>query len=338
MTIALEPGLAATLAQLALAGVEREFPNKPEHVLFSGSDAHTPRELHPAFYGCYDWHSAVHSHWLLVRVARLFPALHDVSRIRAVLASHLTQKKIAAEIAYVLAPGRESFERPYGWAWLFKLVQELREWQDADAVLWLSHLDPLAQILASRFADHLSRQHYPVRSGVHSNTAFAMGMAWDYGAAAGGGDLLAALEEAARRFFAADRDAPARWEPNGNDFLSPCLVEAGLMRRVMQGIHYARWLEGFLPGLATVQPANLLTPVSVSDRGDAQGVHLDGLNLSRAWCLRTMAHALAVKDARRPILIDSAGQHLRAGLRHVQSGDFLGEHWLGSFALLASTS
>jgi hypothetical protein len=329
---------AASFAGIALEGVSREYPNKPDHTLFSSGDARTPRDLHPAFFGCYDWHSAVHSHWMLARLMRLFPKLSQANAIAAVLADHFSARNIESELAYASHPDRATFERPYGWAWMFRLVQELSEWADPQSVQWTTRLRPFAELFAGRLIAFLPRQRYPIRAGVHSNTAFALGFAWDYAKAAGNAELASAVEKTAQRFFGNDRDVPARWEPNGNDFFSPSLIEADLMRRLLEPRHFARWLEGFLPGLATGQPANLLEPAVVSDRSDAQGVHLDGLNLSRAWCLRAVADTLDSGDARQSILLGSADAHLKAGLAHVASGDFLGQHWLGTFAVYALTS
>jgi hypothetical protein len=326
---------ASSFARLALAGVVREFPNKPDHVLGSREDARTPRAFHPAFYGSYDWHSSVHSHWLLARVLRLFPALPEADDIHAVFARHFSQAALSAELAYLDRPNQMAFERSYGWAWLFRLTLEMMESTFGDAKVMTARLKLIADVFAQRWIDYLSRQHYPIRAGVHTNTAFALGFAHDYALGAKIPALAQAVGTAALRFFQGDRDSPARWEPNGNDFFSPGLMEADLMSRLLAGPHFARWLQGFLPGLETGQPTNLLEPAVVSDRADAQGVHLDGLNLSRAWCLRRIAKAHDARDPRREILSASASQHLAAGLAHVESGDFLGEHWLASFAVYA---
>ena len=329
---------ASIFARIALDGVIREYPNKPEHLFNSRADARTPRQLHPAFYGCYDWHSAVHSHWMLLRILRMFPGLPESAEINAVLNTHFSGKNIAAELDYIQQPGRTSFERPYGWAWMFKLVQEIAESNDPDLMRWLPQLKPLADVFAARMIAYLPLQHHAIRTGVHSNTAFALGFAWDYAKANGNAKLAATVETSAQRLYGSDRDAPARWEPSGNDFFSPSLIEADLMRRLLNPQHFARWLEGFLPGLATGQPQNLLTPTVVSDRKDPQGVHLDGLNISRAWCMHGIANVLHSLDSRQAILRDGANAHLEAGISRAVSGDFLGEHWLGTFAVFALTS
>ncbi len=333
MASLLDTRLAASFARLALAGIEREFPNKPEHVFNSAHDAHTPRELHPAFYGCYDWHSSVHTHWLLARLLHRFPDLAPAQAMRDVLERHFSAASLAQEFAYAEGDNRSAFERPYGWAWYFRLVEETSG--DPAMREWTARLRPLADLFSSRLQAWLDRQRYPIRTGVHSNTAFALACAWDYSGICADAPLRQAVEAAAVRFFQADRDAPARWEPNGNDFLSPSLAEADLMRRIMNGAHFARWLESFLPGIATAQPAVLFEPVTATDPRDGQGVHLDGLNLSRAWCLRGIAQALEAGDPRRSILLASAAAHLEAGLAQVESGDFLGEHWLATFAVNA---
>jgi len=321
---------ASVFASLALAGVVRQYPHKPDHVLNSAADALTPKQMHPAFYGCYDWHSSVHSHWMLVRLLHLFPALPEADAIRILLASHLSRSNLQRELGYAQGPGRASFERPYGWAWFFKLAEELHAEESMhdryDAVA------PLAECFAERLIDWLPRQRHPIRTGVHSNTAFALGFGLDYARAVGNVALEKAVVRAALRFFGEDRAAPASWEPSGNDFFSPSLMEADLMRRVMDATAFDKWLTGLLPGL---EQSGLLIPVLVTDRGDAQGVHLDGLNLSRAWCLKGIAAAL---PARQAALAAAMQAHLKAGLAHVKSGDFLGEHWLGTFAVYALTS
>jgi hypothetical protein len=324
----IEPKQASSFAKLALAGVVREFPHKPDHVLNGPSDARTPRELHPAFYGCYDWHSAVHSHWLMVRLLDV-PNLPEAPGIKALLAEHLSIGNLEAELAYVKQPSRLSFERPYGWAWFFKLTEALLV--RPDMAKESAAMRPLAECFAERLIDWLPRQRYPIRTGVHSNTAFALAFALDYARTANHKALERAVTEAALRLYGQDRDAPVAWEPSGNDFFSPALMEADLMRRILDAGAFRDWFAEFIPN---VERCALLTPAVVSDRGDAQGVHLDGLNLSRAWCLKGIAAALPAKAV---LLHDAAQVHLDAALQHVESGDFLGEHWLGTFALYALT-
>lgn len=334
----LNPTLASTLAQMAIAGLTREYPHQPEHVLNAATDLRTPRQLHPAFYGCYDWHSAVHSHWMLARLLRAVPDLPEAAAIHALFKAHFSETALAAELAYLHEANRMGFERPYGWAWFFKLVTEVAaQGEVRDAPAWRARLQPIADVFAARLIDHLPRQTYAIRAGTHGNTAFALGFAWDYARASGRDDLAGALRSAALRLYDADRDGPAIFEPGGNDFLSPCLIEADLMTRFHDAAGFARWLGRFLPGIIGGAAARLLDPARVSDRADAQGVHLDGLNLSRAWCLRTIADHLPPGETRRTALHAAARTHLQAGLAHVKSGDFLAEHWLASFAVYALT-
>jgi hypothetical protein len=326
---------ASAFAKLALKGASREFPNKPGHVLLNDKDNKTPKELHPAFYGCYDWHSAVHGHWMLVRALRAHPDLPEAKAIRALLAGHFTAEKLKAEADYFNRPEAKSFERPYGWAWLLKLAEELHTWDDADAKTWAQNMKPLADLIAERYVSFFPKQTYPIRAGVHSNTAFGLAFAHDYAVAVGDKKLREAIETRAKSYYGKDADAPARWEPDGADFLSPSLCEADLMRRVLPANEFRGWFKAYLPGAAKGEPANLFAPATVTDRTDPQLVHLDGLNLSRAWCLRGIAGALPKDDPARAALVASAEKHLVAGLKHVASGDYAGEHWLASFAVWA---
>jgi Protein of unknown function (DUF2891) len=329
---------AAAFAKLALKGIQREFPNKPGTVLNSKADIKGPRDFHPAFYGSFDWHSSVHGHWMLVRVLRRFPELPEAQQIRAVLAEHLTAKNLQAEADYFKEPNRQSFERTYGWAWLLKLAEELHGWDDADAKEWSKNLQPLADVIVERYLAFLPKQTYPIRSGVHPNTAFGLAFAHDYARAVKHKELAKLIEQRSRDYFAKDADAPARWEPDGADFFSPSLMEADLMRRVLPAAEYRAWLKGYLPGLAKGEPKSLLEPAMVADRSDPQIVHLDGLNLSRAWCMNGIARSLAKDDPARKVLTESAARHADAALRHVASGDYAGEHWLASFAVYLLTS
>jgi hypothetical protein len=331
-------------AALALGCVRREYPNKIDHVMSDASQAGSPRELHPAFYGCYDWHSAVHGHWLLVRLLRLgAPGSLPEADIRAALGGNLTDANVRAEDEYFRDPGRAPYERPYGWAWLLKLHEELYRWADPDAARWFDALRPLAATITGKYLSFFPKQKYPVRVGTHFNTAFGLAFAWDYAEALSGGHgekaldatslRQAGLSERARTYFADDRDAPAGWEPSGDDFLSPSLVEADLMRRVLGADEFPRWFDTFLPGLEGGRPANLLAPADVTDRTDPKIVHLDGLNLSRAWCMRSIAGALPGDSPRRATLERAAARHAEATLPHVTSGDYAGEHWLATFAV-----
>jgi len=240
---------ARPFARLALDCVQRELPNSIQHLINEPGDVRRPRELHPAFYGCLDWHSAVHGHWLLVRLLRTVPGLPEAAAIRAALDANLTAANIAAEVAYFAAPNRGSYERTYGWAWLLQLAAELHAWRDDDARRWAAHLQALTDAIIARYLAFLPRQTYPIRTGVHANTAFGLALALDFARATGHGALETLLVERATTYFAADRDAPAAWEPSGEDFLSPSLMEADLMRRVLPAGSFVPWLHGFLPRL-----------------------------------------------------------------------------------------
>jgi hypothetical protein len=281
----------------------------------------SPRALHPAFYGCFDWHSAVHGHWTLARLVRVVPGLRERAAIQALFDETLTPKNLAVEAAYCAA--RPAFERPYGWAWLLELARELT------GTRWAGALAPLVDVLVCAFLDFLPKQTYPIRAGVHANTAFALGLALDYARGAAHAELERRVVERATTYFAEDRDAPAAWEPSGDDFLSPVLVEADLMRRVLAREVFLDWLHRFLPYL----PPSLQRPATVSDRADGKLAHLDGLNLSRAWCLRAIAQELPDSDPLRPAFVAAATAHAHAGLAHVTTGSYAGEHWLASFAV-----
>lgn len=329
---------ASSFARLALKGTDKEYPNKPEHVMAGPDDVKPPKALHPAFYGCYDWHSSVHGHWMLARLLRLFPDLPEAARIRSMLRDHLTAEKLQAEADYFARKDSKSFERPYGWAWLLKLAEELHGWDDPDAREWSRNLTPLADAIVARYLDFFPRQTYPIRTGVHPNTAFGLSFAIDYARAVGDSRLRARVEERARAYFAADIDAPAKWEPSGADFFSPCLMEADLMRRVLSPAEFPAWFARFLPGASQGEPPSLFTPATVTDRTDPQLVHLDGLNLSRAWCMRSIAEALPAGDPAREALATSSSRHAASALEHVASGDYAGEHWLASFAVYLLTT
>lgn len=324
---------ASAFARLALNGIRTEYPNKPADVLNGPADVRSPRAVHPAFYGSFDWHSSVHGHWMLVRVLRTFPDLPEAREARAALGENLTAANLKAEADYFARPNAKSFERMYGWAWLLKLAEELHGWDDPDGRAWAANLRPLAAVIAERYLAFLPKQTYPIRSGVHPNTAFGMTFALDYARAVGNRPLRELLEDRARAYYLRDADAPARWEPDGADFLSPSLCEADLMRRVLPPAEFRAWLDRYLPGLAKGEPKTLFEPAAVTDRTDPQLVHLDGLNLSRAWCLNGIAASLPKDDPRRPVLLAAAARHAAAGLEHVASGDYAGEHWLASFAV-----
>jgi hypothetical protein len=329
---------ASEFAQLALKALRKEYPNKPGDVLNSDKDVKPTRAVHPAFYGSFDWHSSVHGHWMLVRLLRRFPDLPEKKQIREVLSEHLTAKNLRAEADSFARANAQSFERPYGWAWLLKLAEELHGWDDPDGREWSKNLQPLTDVIVTRYVAYFPKQTYPIRSGVHPNTAFGLAFAHDYARAVGHKPLRELVEERAREYFAADESAPAAWEPDGADFFSPSLMEADLMRRVLSEAEFRTWFKRFLPDVAKGEPAGLLRPAKVTDRKDPQLVHLDGLNLSRAWCMRGVAAALPKDDAARRVLSLAARRHAETALRHVASGDYAGEHWLASFAVYLLTT
>jgi DUF2891 family protein len=324
---------ASHFARLALKCVAREYPNKPEHVMNDGRDVQSPRTLHPAFYGCYDWHSSVHGHWMLVRLMKMFPNLPEAVEIRKAVGANLTAENIQIETAYLKQPNRQSFERTYGWAWLLKLAEELSMWNNAEGKTWSTNLQPLVSALVNQYIVFLPKQTYPIRTGVHPNTAFGLAFAFDYAKTVNNERLAAIVGERSRAYFSKDSNYPAMWEPGGEDFFSPALMEADLMRRVLQPAEFRRWFQRFLPQLAAGVPKTLLRPAIVTDRSDPKLVHLDGLNLSRAWCMRSIASALPRANSARSVLAASANLHTRAALTHVGSGDYAGEHWLASFAI-----
>lgn len=309
----LTPEIASAFARVALANVQREYPRRLDQLLTGPGTEWQPRKLHPAFYGSYDWHSAVHMHWLLARILRVHFGVPEAGDIAALLEKHLSAEAIKLELAFFNSPGGKSFERPYGWAWLLKLQAELREldrWHQATA--------PLAEEIARRFTKYIQGSPYPVRAGAHGNTAFACVLALDYAQAAKDPLLKRDIQAVAKRWYINDRDYPVRYEPSADDFLSPALVEALLMKRVLPEAEFADWMKAFLP-----DPGSLAEPPTVSDHADAKQSHLDGLCLSRAWCFAQLGYP------------EVAEKHLAAGMPHVVGGDYNGEHWLASFAALA---
>ena len=338
----LTPELASRFAQMALVNIAREYPSKLDHVINGPGDVRIPSELHPVFHGSFDWHSCVHSHWMLARLLRRFPAAGYAPAIRALFDRRFRAADVAGELAYLRQKNRGSFVRTYGWAWLLKLVEELELGvvSAGDAAHFHRYRDalaPLAAAFAGLYHQYLPRQRVPLRYGLHPNSAFGLAFAIDYARTVADAPLLELCREKALDWFAADTDYPARFEPSGNEFLSPALIEADLMARVLDPASFGSWLRRFLPGLESGQPQVLFTPAVAGDPTDAQMVHLDGLNLSRAWCLRHIASTLGADDARAPRLHDAAEQHLTAGLPSVQSGDYMGEHWLATFAVHALT-
>lgn len=296
-------------------------------------DVLSPKTMHPVFYGCYDWHSSVHGHWMLIRLLWLFPDLPEAAQIRAALDANLSAHNVQVEVQYLDQPGRKSFERTYGWAWLLKLAEELHGWNDAQGQQWSKNLEPLVQAIVTRYLDFLPRQTYPIRTRVHPNTAFGIAFAMDYARATKNEKLEEMLLERSTTYYGGDKDAPLSWEPGGEDFFSPTLMEADLMRRVLTPEKFREWFRRFVPTLVKGPVRNLLEPAVVSDRTDPKIVHLDGLNLSRAWCLLGIASSLPAGDATKEKLVESAKKHAEDALAHVASGNYEGEHWLASFAV-----
>jgi len=328
---------ATRFANLALDCVHKEYPNKIAHVLNGDQDVKPPRELTPAFYGCYDWHSSVHGHWLLVRLARTFPGPPFVPKARAAVAQSLTPEHIAGEVQYMNGPGRTTFERPYGLAWLLQLVAELREWNDPQARQWSETLEPLEHEAAARLKEWLPKLTRPIRIGEHDQTAFSFALILDWARAAGDRDVDQLLRSRIDTFYLNDRNCPMAYEPSGQDFLSPCLAEADLMRRMLAPDRFASWLRAFLPSIPADGSSSWLEPAIVTDPTDPKLAHLDGLNLSRAWMLEGIAAGLPANDARRASLLAVAKHHREAGLKAVTGDHYEGAHWLGTFAVYLAT-
>jgi Protein of unknown function (DUF2891) len=338
----LDVGAATRFAALALKCLHQEYPNHISHTLNSDADARPPRELTLAFYGCLDWHSDVHGHWLLVRLMRLFPDAPFAAAARVEVARSLTPQHIAGEIAYLRAPGRASFERPYGLAWLLQLAAELRRFDDTEARGWSATLAPLESEVAARLESYLPKLRYPIRIGEHDQSAFSLGLMWDWAAVSGATQMRAVLGDAAERFYLHDRNCPLAYEPSGEDFLSPCLAEADFMRRVLAPPEFARWLASFLPQIPHGRSASTdltawLEPGVVTDRADPKLAHIDGLNLSRGWMLEGIAHGLPPHDPRIAALLDTAAKHAAAALPAVTGEHYEGGHWLGTFAVYLTT-
>jgi hypothetical protein len=323
------------VARTAVANATRAYPYALVAVVAGPADLPLPRDRHPAFHGCYDWHSAVHTHWLLVRLLRRHGDQIDRDAALAVLDAHLTPANLAVETAVLRT--EPAFERPYGWAWLVALAAECTAAAPelAPARAWAEVLVPATDLVVGLVLDWLPRAGRPVRDGTHASTAFALGLLLDAAATLGRDDLAAAITAYVGEWFVPDRDAPLVWEPSGQDFLSPGLSEADLVRRVLDPAAFSGWLDGFWPGLVARLPHNLLAPVEVRDRTDGQLGHLDGLNLSRSWSLSRLASALGADDPRRAVLQDAAEVHLAAGLPALAEDGYLSTHWLGTFAMLA---
>ncbi len=320
---------AERLSRLAFECIDQEYPNKLGQVLGDSSYLAPPSTLHPTFYGCFDWHSAVHGHWSLVRILKEYPNISGAGEIRKKISANLTPTNIAREVAYFDDVHNKNYERTYGWAWLLKLVEELDGWEDEEGQSWRQALRPLENLMVEKFEAFLPKLTYPIRVGEHPNTAFALSLAWDYAEKVKRDSLRLLIESRARAYYLDDKNCPIGWEPGGFDFLSPCLEEADIMSRVLPQKEFQKWMKGFLPSLESLEPAE------VSDRSDGKLVHLDGLNLSRAWVLYRLAERLPEQESGIRNLADL---HLAASLPEVSGGDYAGGHWLASFALYALAS
>ncbi len=331
MSTVLDSELAVRLAGMALDSIQREYPNHVSHWLNDDTDARTPRELHPAFFGCLDWHSAVHNHWLLARLLGRFPEADFARQAQALLEEQLTARNIAGECEYLATPGREGFERPYGWAWLLALDSELAPWPGLRRTL-----GPLAGLIAKWIGPWLTALPYPVRAGEHSNTAFSLALMLDWARESGNQAVEETITAAARRFYGEDRGASFAWEPSGHDFISPVLAEADVMSRVFEPEKFAEWLEDFLPGIPT-NGGGWLTPAVMPESTDYKLAHLPGVNLSRGWMLAAVCKRLPDADPRRKALDAAAHTHLEAGLSAALRADYGASHWLPTFAVRALT-
>jgi Protein of unknown function (DUF2891) len=325
----------AAFAELALAGLDKEYPNKPQHVMTGPESKLSPRELHPAFFGCFDWHSSVHGHWMLLRLLKLHPDHDLAAEIRRRLDAHFQRELIQREADYFKERENASFERMYGWAWCLRLAAELHAWDDPQGRQWRTNIRPLENKLVELTMAYLPKLSFPVRTGVHPDTAFALAQTLDYAETVGNAELAQLVSRRSRNYYFDDAKYNDAYEPSGEDFFSPALNEADLMRRVLKPAEFASWLDRFLPGLGVGSAKRLLAPVEVSDVADPKLVHLAGLNLSRAWALAGIAHGLPAQDPRMKRLDDAAAQHAEKGLSYVFSGHYEGEHWLATFAIYA---
>ena len=323
----------SAFAKLALEGIVREFPNKPSNVMDTADDVRSPKQMHPVFYGSFDWHSSVHGHWMLTRLLKRYPDAEIANEIRATLNKQFDAQALKGEAKYFAADHNKSFERMYGWAWFMQLIAELHDWEDSDAKRWRKDLQPVEQQILKRMNDYLPKLKYPIRTGTHRDTGFALGMLLDYARETNNDELEKLLIKKANEFYSADVKYPAHYEPSGHDFFSSGFNEADLMRRVLPQAEYVKWLDQFLPQLSKKEMGPMMEPVEVSDVTDGHLVHLAGLNLSRAWTMKGIADALPNQDARIKILRQSIRAHAEAGLKYVTSGHYEGEHWLASFAV-----
>ncbi|MEM7315555.1 MAG: DUF2891 domain-containing protein [Planctomycetota bacterium] len=325
-------------SRLALKGMDQEYPNKPSNVVVDKASVRTPQEMHPAFYGCFDWHSALHGHWMLIRILKHYPDVSNADEIRVKLASHLTAENITKETEYFEERQNKSFERMYGWAWTFRLAAELHTWDDPQGKQWRENIRPLENKIVELTEGYLPRLSFPIRTGVHPDSGWALGQTIDYARTVGNKSLEQLVVQRCRDFYLKDRDYPAAYEPSGEDFFSAGLNEADTMRRVLDKSEFSEWLDQFFPGLKDKELGTLLTPIPVSDVTDGKLVHLAGLDLSRGWTLQGIASALDADDPRAKILKDAATAHADMGYKYVFSGHYEGEHWLATFAIYMHTN
>jgi len=326
----LDQEMASRLAKIPIACLNKEFPNKLNQVLGDPADLKNPEELHPAFYGCFDWHSSVHGHWMLIKLVKLFPDMPEKDQIFRIMDQNLSPENINSEIEYFQGEYNKTFERTYGWAWLLKLTQELNDWDHTKGRIWLKNIMPLAELIREKYIDFLPKLTYPIRTGEHPNTAFGLSLAYDYASSLNDADFKELIESRSKNYYLDDKNCPISWEPNGFDFLSPCLEEANLIQKILNKEQFQVWIADFIPDFSSI------TPAIVSDRSDPKIVHLDGLNFSRTWCLFGISNA--IEESLKDELIQKAVNHFNASFPHLSSGNYEGEHWLTSFAILAITS
>jgi hypothetical protein len=329
-TMRLNQESATRLAKIPIACLQKEFPNKLNQVLGDHNDLKNPEVLHPAFYGCFDWHSSVHGHWMLIKLVKLFPDIPEKDEIFMIMNQNLSPENINSELVYFQGEYNKTFERTYGWAWLLKLVQELNDWEHPKSKIWLDNIMPLAELISEKYIDFLPKLTYPIRTGEHPNTAFGLSLAYDYASSMNDVKFKELIETRSRDYYQEDKNCPISWEPNGFDFLSPCLEEANLMQKILNKEQFRLWIADFIPDFSSI------TPAIVSDRSDPKIVHLDGLNFSRAWCLFGISNL--IDEPLKDELILKAENHFNASFPHLSSGNYEGEHWLTSFAILAITS
>ena len=323
----------SAFAKLALANIHTEYPNKPGNVVWDEASVRTPRAMHPAFYGCFDWHSSVHGHWMLIRLLKDYPDHPMQAEIRQKLAQNLTAENLKKEADHFREKHNRMFERMYGWAWLLRLAAELETWDDPQGQEWRESIRPLEELLVENIFAYLPNLTWPIRTGVHQDLAFALGQELDYARVMKNEKLADLIQQRSKEYYVGDTDYPTKYEPSGQDFFSSCLNEADLMRRVLTQVEFVDWLDAYLLGLKRGEGGNLLTPVTVSDVTDGYIVHLAGLNLSRAWCMKGIAAALPDGDARKNLLHASAAAHAKKGFGYVFSGHYEGDHWLATFAI-----